>query len=122
MAFAFDVVDTVREEEPDLFDDELAAQVTADADRRRGGRGGSSPRTCSAAGSPACPRPTCATYLEYVADRRLARLGLEPIYGSENPFAFMELQDVQELSNFFERRVSAYQVGVAGSVGFDDDF
>ena len=39
-----------------------------------------------------------------------------------NPFAFMELQDVQELSNFFERRVSAYQVGVSGTVSFDDDF
>ena len=34
----------------------------------------------------------------------------------------MELQDVQELSNFFERRVSAYQMGVSGSVGFDEDF
>jgi ribonucleoside-diphosphate reductase beta chain len=34
----------------------------------------------------------------------------------------MELQDVQELSNFFERRVSAYQVGVTGQVGFDDEF
>jgi ribonucleoside-diphosphate reductase beta chain len=61
-------------------------------------------------------------YLQHVADRRLAQLGIEPIYGSSNPFAFMELQDVQELSNFFERRVSAYQVGVTGSVGFDDDF
>jgi ribonucleoside-diphosphate reductase beta chain len=29
---------------------------------------------------------------------------------------------VQELSNFFERRVSAYQVAVAGSVGFDEEF
>ena len=29
---------------------------------------------------------------------------------------------VQELSNFFERKVSAYQVGVTGSVSFDDDF
>jgi ribonucleoside-diphosphate reductase beta chain len=44
------------------------------------------------------------------------------MYGSHNPFAFMELQDVQELSNFFERRVSAYQVAVTGSVSFDDDF
>ena len=61
-------------------------------------------------------------YLEYVADRRLERLGLPPIYGSTNPFAFMELQDVQELSNFFERRVSAYQVGVSGAVRFDEDF
>ena len=62
------------------------------------------------------------SYLEHVADRRLLRLGLEPMYGSPNPLAFMELQDVQELSNFFERRVSAYQVGVTGAVGFDEDF
>jgi ribonucleoside-diphosphate reductase beta chain len=61
-------------------------------------------------------------YLEYVADRRMERLGLPPIYGSANPLAFMELQDVQELSNFFERTVSAYQVGVSGDVSFDDDF
>jgi ribonucleoside-diphosphate reductase beta chain len=39
-----------------------------------------------------------------------------------NPFGFMELQDVQELSNFFERCVSAYQVAVPGSVSFDSDF
>ena len=45
-----------------------------------------------------------------------------PIYGSKNPFGFMELQDVQELSNFFERKVSAYQVGVTGAVGFDEEF
>jgi ribonucleoside-diphosphate reductase beta chain len=34
----------------------------------------------------------------------------------------MELQDVQELSNFFERRVSAYQMGVTGEVAFDESF
>jgi ribonucleoside-diphosphate reductase beta chain len=47
---------------------------------------------------------------------------MEPIFGSKNPFAFMELQDVQELTNFFERRVSAYQVAVAGEVGFHEEF
>ena len=61
-------------------------------------------------------------YLEYVADSRVVRLGMKPIFGSKNPFAFMELQDVQELANFFERRVSAYQVAVAGEVAFHDDF
>ena len=61
-------------------------------------------------------------YLEHVADRRLAQLGLPPAYGSANPFAFLELQDVQELSNFFERRVSAYQVAVGGGVTFDEAF
>jgi ribonucleoside-diphosphate reductase beta chain len=34
----------------------------------------------------------------------------------------MDLQDVQELANFFERTVSAYQVGVSGNVAFDEDF
>jgi len=61
-------------------------------------------------------------YLEYVADRRLAQLGIAPVFGSSNPFAFMELQDVQELTNFFERRVSAYQSAVGGQVEFHSDF
>jgi ribonucleoside-diphosphate reductase beta chain len=58
----------------------------------------------------------------YVADQRLAALGLETRYGTRNPFAFMELQDVQELTNFFERKVSAYQVAVQGEVAFDQAF
>ena len=43
-------------------------------------------------------------------------------YGARNPFDFMDLQDVQEVTNFFERRVSAYQVGVQGEVAFDMAF
>ena len=62
------------------------------------------------------------TYLEFIADQRLLNLGLEKRYGAKNPFGFMDLQDVQELSNFFERRVSAYQVGVTGQVAFDESF
>src|SRR5947207_1370040 len=57
-------------------------------------------------------------YLQYVADRRLEALGVAQIFHSKNPFGFMELQDVQELTNFFERRVSAYQVAVKGEVAF----
>ncbi|WP_305789854.1 ribonucleotide-diphosphate reductase subunit beta [Symbioplanes lichenis] len=121
MAFAFDVVDTVRAEEPDLFDAGLEQQVRAmmteavecevqfAEDLLGGGVSGMS-------------SADMREYLQHVADRRLAVLGLAPLYGSRNPFAFMELQDVQELSNFFERRVSAYQVGVTGGVTFDDDF
>jgi ribonucleoside-diphosphate reductase beta chain len=121
MAFAFEVVETARQEEPELFDDRMAEQVRemlAEAvecevqfaeDLLGGGVSGLS-------------IDDMREYLQHVADRRLAQLGLEPVYGSSNPFAFMELQDVQELSNFFERRVSSYQVGVTGQVGFDDDF
>ncbi|GIE83443.1 ribonucleoside-diphosphate reductase subunit beta [Actinoplanes philippinensis] len=121
MAFAFDVVDQVRAEEPDLFDagmeqqvrDMLAEAVECEVqfaeDLLEQGVSGLS-------------LADMREYLQHVADRRLMALGIEPVYGSRNPFAFMELQDVQELSNFFERRVSAYQVGVSGSVTFDDDF
>ena len=61
-------------------------------------------------------------YLQFVADQRLVQLGFERRYGSKNPFSFMELQDVQELTNFFERTVAAYQMGVEGDVSFDEDF
>ena len=72
--------------------------------------------------------PLCAQQLPQLGariaggDQRLAQLGLRPKYGSKNPFGFMELQDVQELTNFFERTVAAYQVGVEGNVAFDEDF
>ncbi|UDY24892.1 ribonucleotide-diphosphate reductase subunit beta [Nocardioides sp. Kera G14] len=121
MAFAFDVVDTARAEEPELWDDELTAQVRemlregVDAEAQFAedllGRGVAGLSTAD-----------MRSYLEFVADRRMERLGLPIIYGSANPLAFMELQDVQELSNFFERKVSAYQVGVTGTVGFDEEF
>jgi ribonucleoside-diphosphate reductase beta chain len=121
MAFGFDVVETVRREEPDLFDDELADHVRAmlrdavDAEAQFA-------QDLLGGGVAGLSSADMRLYLESVADRRLQQLGLEPAYGSANPLAFMELQDVQELSNFFERRVSAYQVGVSGSVAFDDDF
>jgi ribonucleoside-diphosphate reductase beta chain len=121
MAFAFEVVRTVRSEEPALFDDEMAREVTAmfeeavacetqfAEDLLSGGVAGLSVRDMR-------------QYLEYVADQRLLQLGMPKRYGAKNPLDFMELQDVQELANFFERRVSAYQVGVTGEVAFDAAF
>src|SRR6185369_8362931 len=121
MAFAFDVVETVRREEPDLFDDSMAEQVSemlAEAVECEV----QFAEDLLAAGVPGMSLTDMREYLQHVADRRLAQLGIAPRYGSSNPFAFMELQDVHELSNFFERRVSAYQVGVSGTVTFDDEF
>jgi ribonucleoside-diphosphate reductase beta chain len=121
MAFAFDVVETVRREEPGLFDDALAADVrqmlieAVDCEAQFA-------EDLLGQGVPGMSARDMRRYLEHVADRRLCQLGLEPVFGADNPFGFMELQDVQELSNFFERRVSAYQVGVSGVVGFDEDF
>jgi len=121
MAFAFEVIRTARSEEPELFDDELKAQVVRmleeavecemqfAQDVLSGGVAGLSPRDMR-------------QYLQYCADQRLAQLGLSKHFNATNPFAFMDLQDVQEVTNFFERRVSAYQVGVEGEVAFDAAF
>ncbi len=118
MAFAFEVVRTVRDEEPELVDAEFRADVSAmlsDAiacevqfaeDLLGGGIAGLSVGDVT-------------QYLQYCADQRLVTLGFDKQYGTKNPFAFMALQDVQEVTNFFERRVSAYQTGVTGDVAFD---
>lgn len=121
MAFAFEVVSTVRKEDPTLFDDELQTEVIEmlkeavecemqfAEDLLSGGVAGLS-------------QADMRQYLEFVADQRLQNLGMPAYFDSKNPFSFMDLQDVQELSNFFERRVSAYQVSVTGDVAFDEAF
>ncbi len=121
LEFAFEVVRTVREQHPGMFDARMQQQVTqmmreaVDAelqfseDLLEGGVAGLSTRDMR-------------EYLQYVADQRLERLGMQKVFGSHNPFPFMDLQDVQELTNFFERRVSAYQVAVEGEVAFHEEF
>lgn len=121
MQFAFDVVKQVREQEPDLFDADMQRDVvnmleeavqceTQFAEDLLGeGLAGLSLRDVRG-------------YLEYVADQRLQQLGMPIHYGTKNPLSFMELQDVQELTNFFERRVASYQVGVTGEVTLDGAF
>ncbi len=121
MQFALEVVDTVRREEPDLFDDQLRDQVTTmieeavDCEMQFA-------EDLLGQGIPGLSIRDMRQYLEFVADQRLSNLGLPIRFRSKNPFSFMDLQDVQELSNFFERRVSAYQVGVSGEVAFDEAF
>lgn len=119
--FAYKVIDTVRDEEPDLFNngmkdmviamfnDAIDCELTFSQDILENGIAGLSQKDMK-------------TYLQYVADQRLERLGIPHQFNVKNPFDFMELQDTQELANFFERRVSAYQIGVSGEVAFDESF
>ena len=121
MNFAFEVIRTVRAEEPELFDDDLGQRIAdmmaeaVDAEHQFA-------EDLLGEGVPGMSVTDTRAYLEFVADQRLMQLGLPRRFGSRNPFSFMELQDVQELSNFFERTVSAYQVGVKGEISFDEDF
>ena len=54
-------------------------------------------------------------YLQFIANRRLAQLGLpEAFPGAKNPFPWMsEIMDLRKEKNFFETRVIEYQTGGA---------
>ena len=119
--FAYAVIDIIREEEPDLFSSDFNDQITAmfheaiecelsfAGEILENGVGGLSLKDMK-------------SYLQYIADIRLERLHIPGPFKSKNPFDFMALQDTQELTNFFERRVAAYQKGVKGEVSFDEAF
>jgi ribonucleoside-diphosphate reductase beta chain len=121
MEFAFECVRTIRAEEPELFDasmeeqvyqmleEAIACELQFAEDVLSGGVAGISTRDMR-------------QYLQHCADNHFVKLGMVKKYNVRNPLPFMELQDVQELTNFFERRVSAYQVGVQGEVSFDHAF
>ncbi|NVJ18934.1 ribonucleotide-diphosphate reductase subunit beta [Myxococcus sp. AM010] len=118
MAFAYEAIQVARKEEPDLFDAQMERDVVAmlreavecelqfAQDLLSGGVMGLSVQDMRG-------------YLEYVADQRLQMLGMSPVFGTKNPLHFMDLQDVQELTNFFERRVSSYQVAVGVGAATD---
>ena len=47
-------------------------------------------------------------YIQFVADRLCLQLGYDKIYGTANPFPFMELISLESKTNFFEKRVADY--------------
>lgn len=121
--FAYALVDVIREEEPDLFDshfqdhitgmfhEALACELSFASEILNEGIGGLSLRDMK-------------SYLEYIANIRLERLSIPGPFpqSQKNPFDFMELQDTQDHTNFFERRVTAYQKGIPGEVDFNESF
>ena len=121
MEFAYAVIHTASLEEPDLItpsmkedikkmmEDAIHCENNFSQDVLKHGLAGLSDKDM-------------LTYLKHTADLRLEGLGISPMYNVKNPFPFMDLQNFQELTNFFEKRVSAYQKGVSGTVSFDEKF
>jgi ribonucleoside-diphosphate reductase beta chain len=121
MQFAMEAIQIARTEEPELMDDQLKSMVVEmlkeaiECEMQFA-------EDALGLGIAGLSSKDMRTYLEFIADQRLGMLGLPKVFGARNPFPFMDLQDTQELANFFERRVSAYQVGVTGEVSFDEAF
>lgn len=65
-------------------------------------------------------------YIKFVADRLLSQLGYSKLYNEKNPFSFMENIGLEGKTNFFEKRVTEYQISgaVSGETNYnvDDDF
>ena len=121
MTFALAAVRTTRAEYPHLFDEALERQVGEMMDDALDCETQFAEDLLSGSVAGLTVKEI-REYLENVADQRLVNLGMAKRYGTRNPLTFMDLQDVQELSNFFERRVSAYQTAVTGQVTFDESF
>ncbi len=62
-------------------------------------------------------------YIDYIADRRLEGVGLEPLNpGTGNPFPWLaEMMDIKKEQNFFEGRVTEYQKASALENVSDDE-
>ncbi len=63
------------------------------------------------------------TYIDYIADRRLASCGLAPLNkDTTNPFPWLaEMMDIKKETNFFEGRVTEYQKASALGNVHDDE-
>jgi ribonucleoside-diphosphate reductase beta chain len=121
MNFALEAIEVIRDENPELFTANLEKQVrelfheALECEYEFA-------KDVLSEGVTGLSVADIKKYLEYVIDQRLVMLGYGIEFGSKNPFSFLELQDAQELSNFFERRVSSYQTSVEGTVSFTEDF
>ena len=113
LAFGCDLINTIKTENPEVwtkeFKDEIVDLIRQSVELEK------------RYAYDACPEGLLGInaekfcqYVEYVADRRLERLHLPKIYSQENPFPWMsQATDLSKEKNFFETRVTEYQIGAA---------
>jgi ribonucleoside-diphosphate reductase beta chain len=107
--FGIDLINGIRHENPDLW--------TADFQHAMVERVRQAVELEIAYASDVLPRGILGLnsglfrdYVQFIADRRLERIGLPTQYGSSNPFPWMsETIDLSKEKNFFETRVTEYQ-------------
>lgn len=121
---AMAVVNVIRQEYPELFDAALESRVYEMMNEAIDVEMNFCQDALSFGVSGLAPQQM-KEYLQYVADVRLGQLGFKKRYFTKNPFSFMVLQDLQPLTNFFEKRVTEYQKGLESSrasVVFNESF
>jgi len=118
MNFGIDVINQIKMENPQLWNDDFKAEITelildgvryeklyAEDTMPRGMLGMNA--------------NLFKQYVDFIANRRLSQIGLpEQFAGAANPFPWMsEILDLKKEKNFFETRVIEYQTG--GALNWD---
>jgi ribonucleoside-diphosphate reductase beta chain len=113
LAFGCDLINTIKAENPEIWTEAFKEEIGRLVEQ--------AVKLEQRYAYDACPdgllginAEQFANYVEYVADRRLDRLGLPKRYNRENPFPWMsQATDLAKEKNFFETRVTEYQTGAA---------
>ncbi len=109
LAFGCDIINTIKSENPEIWTAEFQEELTRLIRK--------AVELESAYAYDACSQRVLginatqfSNYVEHIADRRLERINLPKIYGTENPFPWMsQSTDLTKEKNFFETRVTEYQ-------------
>ena len=112
--FGIDVINQIKIENPHLWDEQMksdAAQMILEGTELEIQYA----RDTMPRGVLGMNASMMEEYLKFIANRRLTQLGLdEEFTGVTNPFPWMsEIIDLRKEKNFFETRVTEYQVGGA---------
>ncbi|PCH61265.1 MAG: ribonucleotide-diphosphate reductase subunit beta [Gammaproteobacteria bacterium] len=114
MNFGIDVINQIKLENPHLWDDTLIEEIKtmiSDAVTLESNYA----QDTIPNGVLGMNASIFAEYLQFIANRRCAQIGLDALYpGASNPFPWMsEMLDLKKEKNFFETRVTEYQTGGA---------
>lgn len=107
--FGIDLINGIKEENPELWTPEFCARIV-ERIKQAVELEILYAEDCLPRGILGLSASMFREYVQYVADRRLERIGLPAIYGSRTPFPWMsETIDLNKEKNFFETRVTEYQ-------------
>jgi ribonucleoside-diphosphate reductase beta chain len=109
--FGIDLINGIKEENPEIWTPALQERLV-EAIRTAVGYEAAYAEDCLPRGIAGLNAGLFREYVEFVADRRLERIGLPAQYQARNPFPWMsETIDLGKEKNFFETRVTDYQSG-----------
>lgn len=111
--FGIDLINTIKEENPTIwtfaFQEEIIKMIYRAVELEV-----QYAKDCLPEGILGVNASLFTDYVQYIADRRLERIGLHSLYKKRNPFPWMsETIDLGKEKNFFETRVTEYQSGGA---------